>query len=172
MKKIISSLSLIALCTIGSCTSSNDDIKTPVDEFTIASRLKFVNINDRIAKFKDSKARITIVTWDEWGRASKQCHGWGLCNANWWPLVEGTPANGETATLLEKNVSTNRYYIDLLLAQPVPSDISVEELTFKIDQDFVLDIDQEIGKDLTFNQGNYVFESSLGDYGGYRIYLD
>jgi|GEM_PF-6212445 len=37
MKKIISSLSLIALCTISSCTSNNDEIKTPVDELTIAS---------------------------------------------------------------------------------------------------------------------------------------
>lgn len=41
---------------------------------------------------------------------------------------------------------------------------------FKIDKDFNLNLKN--GKKLTFHNGNYSFDKSLGNFGGYRIYLN
>ena len=84
---------------------------------------------------------------------------------------KGTSSNGG-ASLLEFDISKKKYYIDILLAETAPSDIPQEALTFKIDADFELNVQQAIGQNLTFHQGNYTFNYSLGEYGGYRIYLD
>ena len=65
----------------------------------------------------------------------------------------------------------NQYYIDILLAETPPTDIPSESLTLKIDEDFDLDIEDELAQNLTFVVGDYPYNESLSTNGGYRIYL-
>ncbi|WP_312767094.1 hypothetical protein [Epilithonimonas sp.] len=48
----------------------------------------------------------------------------------------------------------------------------IEEISLKVDEDIAINIQQEIGENLTVKQNTYAFDASLGEYGGYRIYLD
>lgn len=183
--KFLSIFSFMALLTVTSC--SEDDKPATVssyDENTIAKQLRFVDISTRIANKQGNtrvKARgitIIIVEWDEWGRASKNCGGWGLCNANWFPQFKRTAQKSRNvstnggATLLEFDGSLSKYYIDILLAETPPAEIPIEALTLKIDENFELNVKNAISKNLTFNQGDYSYDNSLGEFGGYRIYLD
>ena len=177
--KFLAIFVFMALLTVTSCSEDNETV-TSYDENSIAKQLSFVDVNTRItnkqAKGTQSKDFIIIVSWDEWGRASKQCRGWGLCNANWFPQFKrtaqkSTSTNG-SATLLEFDDSLNKYYIDILLAETPPTEIPTDALTLKIDENFELEVEDAISQNLTFNQGDYGYDNSLGEFGGYRIYLD
>ncbi|MEN2400945.1 hypothetical protein GKZ90_0014260 [Flavobacterium sp. MC2016-06] len=198
MTKIKLGILTIFIVTISFISCSKDTDSSSIDENSIAGKLKFLNANDRIstnATGKKAEGDIIIVQWDEWGRASKNCGGWGLCNAEWFPIealppLEEIPPIDEIpqlegkssktnilsstggSTILEFDSKINKYYIDILLAESAPTDISASSLTFKIDKDFPLDLKSKIGKDLVFHNGSYLFDKSLGNFGGYRIYLD
>lgn len=182
MKNILKII-LAILLPLGVYTSCNSDDTSLVefDENTIAKRLSFVDINTRIANIKNkqslAKATLIIVEWDEWGRKARNCDGWGLCNADWFPQFnksvgqKSNTSNG-AKTILEYDSNIEKYYIDILLADTVPSDIPLEALTLKIDEKFELDVQAAISRNLTFNEGDYPFNNNLGEFGGYRIYLD
>ena len=82
---------------------------------------------------------------------------------------ENRSTNGHYS-LLEFDNAINSYYIDILL--DAPSTLPDESLTLKIDESFVVNTLPAIGKDLTFNEGDYLFDRNMGDFGGIRIYLD
>lgn len=175
MKKLV--FTAIIMLAISSCSKEVDSAVT-FDENTIAKRLKFLDVNSRISVKTNAKTKVDaiIVEWDEWGRASKNCDGWGLCNAEWFggssKLASKDKIGNGGASILEFDANKKKYYIDILLAETVPSDIPKEVLTLKIDADFELNVQRAVGQNLTFHQGNYNFEDSLGKFGGYRIYLD
>lgn len=180
MKNILK-IVLGLLLSLGLHTSCNsDDELVNFDENTIAKRLSFVDVKTRISNAVNkqllAKASIIIVEWDEWGRKARNCDGWGLCNADWFPElkknVQKNNVNNGVKTILEYDNSIEKYYIDILLADTVPSDIPLEALTLKIDENFELDVQGAISRNLTFNKGDYPFDETKGDFGGYRIYLD
>lgn len=168
----------MVLLTVTSCSEDNEAVNS-YDENAIVKQLSFVDVNTRIAnkqrKGTQSRVKIVVVRWDEWGRASKRCRGWGLCNADWFPgnkLVQKSTLPNGNATLLEFDDSSNKYYIDILLAETPPAEIPTDALTLKIDKNFELNVEDDISQNLTFNQGDYIYNNSLGEFGGYRIYLD
>tara|TARA_B110000114_G_scaffold78488_1_gene83171 strand:+ start:188 stop:733 length:546 start_codon:yes stop_codon:yes gene_type:complete len=177
--KFLAIFVFMALLTVTSCSEDNEAVNS-YDENAIAKQLSFVDVDTRIAnkqsKGIQSRVKIIIVSWDEWGRASRLCRGWGLCNADWFPYFKrtaqkSTSTNGG-ATLLEFDDSLNKFYIDILLAETPPTEIPTEALTLKIDENFELEVEDAISQNLTFNQGDYSYDDSLGEFGGYRIYLD
>lgn len=185
MKKSLLPVYLAVVMLIGAvcfvaCSKEEGDSPS-IDENTIVKKIKIVDLKSRIEAEKKLQNKVGdsavadfwIVTWSEWGRASRNCDGWGLCNANWFPGEEARlSSDNEKGSLLKFDNEKEKYYLDILLAEKVPSDISSYALTFKIDSDFELNAKKIIGQDLTFKKGNYIFNSSLGDFGGYRIYLD
>lgn len=175
--KLVLFLSILSFVFISSC--SNDESIRQIDENSIANGLTFkkIDISQEISSF--AKKKFWIVAFDEWGRKSKNCGGWGLCDAKWFfctneddqevPCENNRPSIGYS-TLLELDSVINKYYVDILLGEP--TDIPEEDLTFYIDESFDIDTEIAIGKDLIFPKNVYLFDYSLGDYGGIRIYLD
>jgi hypothetical protein len=175
---VIFSFSLFISC-------SKEDEKTPAafNENSIAKSLVFKKLelpkNSSFSRFVYSgpnASRLSIVSWDEWGHASSDCRGWGLCNATWFewesdkenPVYPNTNGNGY-ATPLQIDDSTGTYYLEVLLA--AETDIPENLLDLKIDADFELDTALQLGKNLVFKQGTYNFDPSLGEFGGIRIDL-
>ena len=111
------------------------------------------------------------------GRKKVGCDGLGLCRAEWFPelfpgaRIDATESENGAQTLLEFDEELNQYYIDILLAETPPTDNPSESLTLKIDEDFDLDIEDELAQNLTFVVGDYSYNESLSTNGGYRIYL-
>jgi len=168
----------LTLIVVLSC--SNEENIQEFDENSIAKSLVFKEVEINQTERMNSKKRFVFVGWDEWGRKKKDCRGWGLCNAKWFYCED---ENGNTVpcgnenrstnghySLLEFDNAINSYYIDILLDAPSP--LPDESLTLKIDESFVVNTLPAIGKDLTFNEGDYLFDRNMGDFGGIRIYLD
>ena len=136
---------------------------------TLAAVVIMVYVARYLSKIKDKKP-IIIVQWDEWGRKKKNCGGWGLCEAEWFPKEEAVipPPNGG-ASLLEFDETLEKYYIDILLAENAPTGTP----DLKVDEDIeLLNIQELTSTPLTIFEGNYELNNSLGEFGGYRIHLN
>jgi hypothetical protein len=178
--------------TVLSC--AKEDNKKVFDRNTLAQRLNFKTVEIDPKENRDrendeeldtgSTITITIVTWDEWGRKKKQCKGWGLCNADWFPKDEEPKESEQNrsykvlsnelkkySSLIEYEKNTDRYYMDILLSKPLPSDIPTDQIDLVIDEPIELNTKDILSCDLIFNNDNYPFLTNLGDYGGYRLYL-
>jgi hypothetical protein len=174
--KKITVLTLLSAFVLTSC--EDEQILETYDENTIAQQIKVVDVNKRIAtEYPETslRKRLIIVRWEGWGHG-EQCKGWGLCQAEWFPQFKGaridaTESGNGAQTLLEFDEELNQYYIDILLAETPPTDMPSESLTLKIDEDFDLDIEDELAQNLTFVVGDYPYNELLSTNGGYRIYL-
>ena len=172
MKKITiitTSVLIIASVVFYSCKK---DVKNNIsisNNYTYKN-LKFKNQKSDLYNLKEEGGG-TIVEFDEWGRKKKQCHGWGLCNAVWFPKADSS-TNPIYAAPLMFDSGTNKYYIDILLSEPMPLPIPDELQNIPIDEDFIIYSHEYSGTDLIFSAGEYPFDITLGDFGGYRIYLN
>ena len=175
MKKVYSKLIIAILIVFGitiviSCNKKKESQN--FNEDLIPKRLSFQKIDLNTIS---TKGTIVIVEWDEWGRAKKNCGGWGLCNAVWFPQPTDSEKSDSTisnfSTLLKLDSITGNYYIDIILSAPVPDDVPIELFPLRIDENFTFNVEEAIGKNLQFNEGEYPFDESLGEFGGFRIYL-
>lgn len=161
-----------------SCTKENE--KNTINEDQIAKSLVFkefqpqsVTRQNRIVYTGSDAGKLIIIRWEEWGRASRDCRGWGLCNAEWFEWGREVNYNGNGngyAAPLQIDDTTGKYYLDILLG--AESTIPENLLDLKIDAEFELDTTLEIGKKLIFKQGTYHFDSTLGEFGGIKIILE
>jgi|GEM_PF-1486947 hypothetical protein len=176
MQKTILSLVFVAfLATFISCNKEEQNValteKEIFNEDLIPQKLSFQrnNLNS------NNRGEIIIVEWDEWGRKVKDCKGWGLCNAVWFPKAEEKSVNSNSnvySTKLEFDQTSQKYFIDILLSEVVPIDIPIELYPLPIDESFILYTEEAIGRNLTFEAGEYPFDETLGSFGGFRIYLN
>ncbi|UMY64515.1 MULTISPECIES: hypothetical protein [unclassified Flavobacterium] len=176
--KIFTLLLVSSAFAFFSCSSSNDSQQ--LDENMVAKTLKFKSFGGDLTLARGgrdyvspSTGKLVIVNWEEWGRHSKQCRGWGLCNARWFYLEPDNPqqTNRGYSTPLQFDGETGEFYLEILLAEDstIPND---EIPDLKIDSDIPLETALEIGRDLTFKQGSYSFDPDLGEFGGIHITLE
>lgn len=66
--------------------------------------------------------------------------------------------------------NTKEYYIKILLGSK--TELSVEQLTFRVDEDINLEISKAIGKKLTIRKGEYLFDNKMGKFGGIKIIFE
>lgn len=193
MKKIY--LLAIALLSLASC--QQEDIATNgmySDEFM--SKLKFntVNLAETRAGFKDGLEQTTKNDGDEAiknedintgifsvriARASRGClSGFGFCDFKWFPKkydknVEELKENHlyDNSFRIQKDASGNKF-VDLELAEkPVGLDISkLQPLVVEEQLESFNTVDGK-EEEMTVPQGTYSFDSSIGNFGGYRIPL-
>ena len=105
---------------------------------------------------------LVIVACDEWGRASKKCDGWGLCNARWFFWEENAPRKGFPLNFDCKN---EEYYLNVFLDEATKEKYSNENLdSIIVDDDIILDTKSAIGKALTIRKGEYLYNKELGFY--------
>lgn len=123
-----------------------------------------------------AQGKFFLVKFDEWGRKSKNCSGWGLCNAKWFQCtdaennqVDCLRANSpgpNYGTPLKIDEETNQHYVEILFDHSSTSPTSLI-----IDDDIVLNFQSELGFNLIFKAGSYPFIPYIGVYGGYKIIL-
>ncbi len=179
MKKIILFNFGMAIVIAGLFGACSKEQKINVgDQDNIARQLKFIPVNESVCvkPVTLNKEVIIIVQWEEWGRAKKECRGWGLCKAEWFPqfkdrIINPHPGNGGAA-ILEFDLINSQYYFDILLADKPEPRLTLLDLALVVDYDIDIYTQTRLGNDLRINQGIYNYDGSMGTFGGYRIYLD
>lgn len=78
-----------------------------------------------------------FVGCDEWGRASKKCAGWGLCNARWFYWEDSK--NKAPGYPLEFDSNKNEYYINIILDEATKAKYPNENFdSIIVDNDIIL----------------------------------
>lgn len=172
---------IVLIFAIGFYSCQQEPIENQKEQ-NILDLVKIVDINTRMDNLMKNNQNngiqhrgpcsYVIVTWDgEWGRAKKNCDGWGLCKSRWFFWDCSGKMDGNTSAPLEIDTTNNKHYIDILFDAPVPSNIPVEDLALAIDEEFQLWI-EDLQLNLTFQEALYPYNPNLGEFGGIRIYLD
>jgi len=114
---------------------------------------------------QESVSKFYIVTWDEWGRASKKCKSWGLCNAEWFHCSPDPCFGKSTSSPLFFDVKNNQYYLDIKLDEETIAKYSNENLeVLPVDEDIILYTKNLINKDLIIKKGEYKLNRTTNSY--------
>ncbi|PYE78632.1 hypothetical protein DFQ11_1255 [Winogradskyella epiphytica] len=169
MKKLFSMLSILSISlsvVLFSCESDEAIQNVDNQETNIVSEIN--------AKSGPVKFKVYFATWDEWGRSSKDCKGWGLCNYTscWFCCIDenedivdcNTSQSVDNSGTITINPITNlgHLVIELNPSVTIQNDAIVNQKTFYIDNDIIT-------TDAIVHKGDYSFDSSIGLFGGYSI---
>ncbi|GAY28198.1 hypothetical protein PvtlMGM1_1498 [Prevotella sp. MGM1] len=206
MKNILMS-TMLAVVMLASCSNEeyvNNDTE-PSDE--VARTFKYMSLNDQLA-LNNSQTRtdkvnpdyseknnvtIVICRWSEWGRTSRNCRGFGLCNFEWFPKNTKLTYDKKYVTTYLQQDENGKKFVDLFLSEPL-KDINPEEIpNLHIDCNLTgtydkihadkIELDsignpvyaghiEKMPTSLTMKKGDYQYNPSLGTNGGYRIYFE
>jgi len=122
---------------------------------------------------KKIEYHIHYATWDEWGRAKKNCKGWGLCNYNgcWFCCTDGgvivdcdstTKVQNSATIIIDKETNQGFFIIELDPLIEIQNDAIINEKIFYIDEDI-------IEGNTILHKGEYNFDIQVGKHGGYRL---
>ncbi|MCF8458827.1 MAG: hypothetical protein K9H62_23060 [Bacteroidales bacterium] len=139
--------------------------------------LKHDTLNDDTSNFvhlKDQSFTVHYAAWDEWGRTSKDCDGWGLCNyvSCWFCCIDEN-----------NNIVDCDSFQDIVKSAIITIDTQTNEGTFiiklnsfyevqrdAINNESIFYIDDDIeNEDFILHSGNYQFNDEIGDEGGYIL---
>ena len=149
------------------------------------------NLNNKITDEIDNQISIGICKWEEWGRTSRNCKGFGLCRFTWTPLgnfilhviidrLLDSLLDEEYVGVVNKDDSGNPHmYIRLAKA---PTQALVPD--FIMDEDVVGEpyaqeyVDEEgnvikgLPSEMILKKGIYSFNPNIGEYGGYEVDIE
>jgi hypothetical protein len=126
------------------------------------------NLNDTNSKMSKSEMQTTArkkvifdAAWDGWGRTSRNCDGWGLCNfQSCWNCE---PFGKYSGTIEVDDVTKEGYlYVSLDPSEEIQNKAIQNKEIFYVDKDLE-------DKNATVHKGEYKFDSSIGKNGGYKI---
>lgn len=107
------------------------------------------------------------------GRPKHQCRGFGICEFKLFPKQNITKAEYDKFTQYGGVVETDingQKYLKVLVSEDVDENLKPSLPALKIDDDFgstdMNDVDDGL---YTLKRGDYNFDASLGEHGGYKI---
>jgi hypothetical protein len=135
-----------------------------VASFTVCCDQDNSATQENAANLTANKWYIFYVTWEEWGRASRNCAGWGLCNfySCWTCEIADRPGQYSGKVIYNDETGRGTLSIELNQTEEIQTEAITWELPFTIDKDIVN------GK-VTLLKGIYKFDSKVGPYGGYLV---
>lgn len=172
MKKLFAFV-LIAICAF--YTSCDDNTTFTKEENS--KQLSSKSIDSSPTDEQPVKIAIIHIGWDgKWGRTSKDCTGFGLCEAEicWFccfdanhnrvPCSENDEYSARKSFKAEINLDTKLGTLLIPMSHDTAEEINAinEHSIFYIDEDI-------IQPEFKIHKGEYIFESTVGDFGGYKV---
>jgi hypothetical protein len=132
-------------------------------------------IEDNLKTAPGVSGYVYYVTYEEWGRAARDCNGWGLCEFSdcWFCCADdetgeivdcetGQLINNASTVYIDEKTGTGYMFIKLDPDFSQQKEAINNQLPFYIDEDIV-------GEKFTLLKGEYLFNAEIGYYGGYTI---
>jgi len=168
MKKILFIACFASLVlTLTMCNDKQSYTPKVSGEFEISS-LKVKNPSQSNSQLVPIGGPIVILTWESWGRAARDCRGFGLCHVVWFP---DSVAMMMSAPVF-KDESTGKYYMHILLDSPIPEPIPAEIRNLYVDNTIEIKTLSVFGKNIKIlGNSSFPYISTLGEYGGYIVEL-
>ena len=112
------------------------------------------------------KSSHSVIVHAHFGRKSRNCFGIGICDACLFccPHCSVVLLNVPTP---HHNESITNPIVDLYLPNPIEEYESGEDTTLYIDETIIIEDSDEY--EIRIIEGEYEYESEMGEYGGYKI---
>jgi hypothetical protein len=116
---------------------------------------------------------VIFADWTEWGRTSKNCKGFGLCNFQ--SCTFCCTENGVIVECNNKNRVPNSGVIEIDKVTnegflTISLDVAFKEQNDAVKNTETLYLDEDLHSgNITLYKGEYKFNNSVGRYGGYLI---
>jgi hypothetical protein len=129
-----------------------------------------LNINENEIELRQNPNQtfyIVYVGWDEWGRASRECASWGLCNfSHCWFCFRNSNLNHVNYAYGYINKNDNKGFLEIELKPEfeIQTSAILNKSTFYVDKDIIKDNFKVV-------KGEYAYDAKVGDYGGYLIQI-
>lgn len=189
MKKIFIFIALFPLI-LGSC--QQEETTTPYDDSDATARLlRFETVGDVVNRTANS-TRTALETSDidaedvaedpliicefEIGRPKRNCRGFGICEFVLFPkqyVIDGQLDNlTQYGGVVETDLNGQKY-LKVLVTEEVEESVIQSLPSLKIDENLKsTDINGDEDGGYVLKKGNYSFDSSLGEHGGYKINIE
>lgn len=139
------------------------------------NQVEIPNANSNSVFPVEDRWTIYSACWEEWGRASNNCNGWGLCNFEdcwgWQTPCCGSSSLVHTGTIAY-DVTTDMYMMTIMLNNTNTQEASAisAQTPLYIDED-IIDYDpaDQTWNSIKIEAGAYPFLPGIGNYGGYKI---
>lgn len=154
MKKLV--YSILSIITIGIIMlSCEKEKKSEIITATEASEIE---------EIQQKRPVIYHAEWEEWGRASLDCAGWGLCNFTdcWLCDTDSTLETTSGVVTYDDETGDGYLTIELNPAFPLENNAILNATPFTIDADI------HSGTSI-MHQGIYLFDPTVGGHGGYYV---
>lgn len=190
MGKISTFIGVAILALVAFSCSNRNEIITNEDsslnrEELVIKELKFLPLEKQIGlrSFNNippnNKPDLDIVIVRvEFGRKSKNCRGFGVCDVEWFPgfdMVANPEDNIQPSllTYMRENPETGEHYIELPLAESPNPKFTNEDLTLKIDAplEFISNGEDSLGESYIAPAKELKLDPKVGEHGGYKIEL-
>lgn len=174
-------LSMVALsCSKETVDSAQDS--SLLQEEEVLKSLKFVPIEKQstLRALRSSSSTNLVIVSITWGRKSKNCRGFGICDVDWFPglqdLFSSSSLANSTETLstyLREDPETGENYLELPLEESPSPNFSSDDLSIKVDRPLELTSNghDSLGESLVLPANAYRLNETVGVNGGYRIVL-
>lgn len=116
------------------------------------------------AKSIPGKWYLFYATWEEWGRASRDCESWGLCHfySCWACFVPDYTKKYSGLVKIDLDTKQGFLFVELSSSDTIQRDALQNKSVFYIDQDIT-------SNNITLLKGEYIFDSTVGKEGGYKV---
>ncbi len=197
---------MLAVLMFTSCQQQEDVTNDVEPSDDIARTFKYMSLEEQLAlnqsetrasvhddsDYMKNNLTIIICRWKEWGRTSKNCRGFGLCEFEWFPKDNKKLYDDKYINTYLQTDKTGQRFVDLFLSAPIPNANPDEMPQLHIDKSLKGELNKEaagtvidsllnkgningvkiIPDSLIMRKGDYNYNPKLGTNGGYRIYLD
>ena len=166
MKKLLFFTILLLILT--ACRADEKAVENLTDS-QVSNLIKFKSVDPT----KAHSQRIGLIIFEVTvARASQGClTGLGFCKFVWFPGWKQAPDSGNI--LVEAIEENGVFKLKLPIDGELPAGVSPEDLTLTIDQSLIATIkDESINEVFEMAQGQYQFDTTVGENGGYSLVLE
>lgn len=112
--------------------------------------------------------KIYHVEWDEWGRKSRNCGSWGLCNFKDCWFCDPIAGSGDLN--LDESTGVGTLTIELSSTYSGQDSAIINQWNLYVDEDIknLTNVIEEFDT-ITMKAGVYQFQSNIGSQGGYIV---
>ena len=154
-------IAAVAIVTLSSCDKNSETLTEQAPDYKFLSTFEHS---------ETSKKSWWVIADFDLGRESQDCiSGFGVCNWDWfpgWDKVNHPPTNGHIQVPLLWDDTLQKHYVEFLIDPASSPAQSIFYLDNDLTNTIKIDKDSET---IIFPKGKYLFNPSLGRYGGYRV---
>jgi|GEM_PF-6502143 hypothetical protein len=159
MKKIFGILVTLSFISTSFLSCDKDDSNNIQSDKS--ENMNFNQISNAVSNSNATNKYYIFYAEFDWGRDSKDCESWGICNYYDCWFCDVPSANTATIVINDDNKKGD-FIIKLDPSVNIQNEAIINKKELYVDNDIITKL-------TTLHKGVYQFDNTIGNYGGYKL---